>query len=251
MPEGDTVWHTATMLRGHLAGRTLTRCDIRVARFATVDLTGQVVDEVLSRGKHLFIRVGRASIHSHLKMDGSWRVGDRPVRADHRARIILEANGIRAVGVDLGELEILERDRDGDVVAHLGPDLLGQDWDPGRAAANLTARPDRPIGEALLDQRVLAGIGNVYCNELCFVSGHLPTAPVSAVADPRRLVSRARDMLWTNRFRWNRCTTGDTRAGRQLWVYGRAGQPCRRCGTRINYDDSGERVAYWCPSCQR
>jgi endonuclease VIII len=251
MPEGDTVWHTAAVLREHLAGRTLTRCDIRVPRFATVDLTGQVVDEVLSRGKHLFIRVGRTSIHSHLKMDGSWRVGKRPVRVDHRARIILEANGIRAVGDDLGVLEVLERERDGDVVAHLGPDLLGTDWDPARAAANLTAHPDRPIGEALLDQRVLAGIGNVYCNELCFVSGHLPTAPVSAVANPRRLVSRARDMLWTNRFRWDRCTTGDTRAGRQLWVYGRGGRPCRRCGTRIIYDDTGERVAYWCPSCQR
>jgi endonuclease-8 len=251
MPEGDTVWHTALMLREHLAGRRLTRCDVRVPRFATVDLTGQVVDEVASRGKHLFIRVGRASIHSHLKMDGSWRVGKRPVRIDHRTRIILEANGIRAVGVDLGVLEILERERDGEVVAHLGPDLLGPDWDPARAAANLTARPDRPIGEALLDQRVLAGIGNVYCNELCFVSGRLPTAPVSAVGDPRRLVSRARDMLWINRFRWNRCTTGDTRAGRQLWVYGRAGQPCRRCGTLIHVDDGGERVAYWCPSCQR
>jgi endonuclease VIII len=251
VPEGDTVWHTAAVLREHLAGRTLTRCDVRVPRFATVDLTGQVVDEVLSRGKHLFIRVGRASVHSHLKMDGSWRVGKRPVRADHRTRIILEANDIRAVGIDLGVLEILEREHDGDAVAHLGPDLLGADWDAARAAANLTACPDRPIGEALLDQRVLAGIGNVYCNELCFVSGHLPTAPVSAVADPHRLVSRARDMLWTNRFRWNRCTTGDTRAGRQLWVYGRGGQPCRRCGTRINYDDTGQRVAYWCPSCQR
>ena len=251
MPEGDTVWHTAETLRQALVGRILTRCDVRVPRFAAADLTGQPVDEVLSRGKHLFIRVGSASIHSHLKMDGSWRVGDRPVRVDHRARIILESQRIRAVGIDLGVLEILDRDHDDDVVAHLGPDLLGQDWDPGRAAANLTARPDRPIGEALLDQRVLAGVGNVYCNELCFVSGHLPTAPVSAIADPRRLVSRVRDMLWANRFRWNRCTTGDTRAGRQLWVYGRAGQHCRRCGARIQYDDTGERVAYWCPGCQR
>ncbi|MDT5351359.1 MAG: endonuclease [Mycobacterium sp.] len=251
MPEGDTVWHTAAELRKHLAGRTLTRCDVRVPRFATVDLTGQVVDEVLSRGKHLFIRVGQASIHSHLKMDGSWRVGNGPVRVDYRARIILEANEIRAVGVDLGVLEILERVRDGEAVAHLGPDLLGDDWDVEIAAANLMARPDRPIADTLLDQRVLAGVGNVYCNELCFVSGQLPTAPVSALADPRRLVSRARDMLWANRFRWNRCTTGDTRAGRQLWVYGRAGQPCRRCGTPINYDDTGERVAYWCPTCQR
>ncbi|OBG53648.1 MULTISPECIES: endonuclease VIII Nei2 [unclassified Mycobacterium] len=251
MPEGDTVWHTAAVLRQHLAGRTLTRCDVRVPRYATVDLTGQAVDEVLSRGKHLFIRVGRASIHSHLKMDGSWRVGERPLRVDHRARIVLEAGTVRAVGVDLGVLEILERDRDEDAVAHLGPDLLGEDWDGGVAAANLAAHPDRPLAEALLDQRVLAGIGNVYANELCFVSGHLPTAPVSAVGDPHRLVSRARDMLWLNRLRWNRCTTGDTRSGRQLWVYGRAGQGCRRCGTPISYDGSGDRVTYWCPSCQR
>ncbi len=251
MPEGDTVWHTAALLRQHLVGRTLTRCDVRVPRFATVDLTGHVVDEVLSRGKHLFIRVGPASIHSHLKMDGSWRVGHRPLRVDHRARIILEAGAVRAVGVDLGVLEILERDHDGDAVAHLGPDLLGEDFDAARAAANLAARPDRPIAEALLDQRVLAGIGNVYANELCFISGHLPTAPVSALTDPHRLVSRARDMLWTNRFRWSRCTTGGTRPGRRLWVYGRSGQNCRRCGTRIDYADSGDRVAYWCPTCQR
>jgi len=251
MPEGDTVWHTAAELRKHLAGRTLTRCDIRVPRFATVDLTGQVVDEVLSRGKHLFLRVGQASIHSHLKMDGSWRVGTRPARVDHRARIILEAGDTRAIGIDLGVLDVLERARDGEVVAHLGPDLLGEDWDPALAAANLTAHPGRPLAEALLDQRVLAGVGNVYCNELCFVSGHLPTAPVSALADPRRLVSRARDMLWANRFRWNRCTTGDTRAGRQLWVYGRGGLGCRRCGTPIASDNAGDRVAYWCPTCQR
>jgi endonuclease VIII len=251
MPEGDTVWHTADVLRQHLVGRTLTRCDVRVPRYATVDLTGQVVDEVLSRGKHLLIRVGTASIHSHLKMDGSWRVSNRPVRVDYRARIVLEAGAVRAVGVDLGVLEILERDHDEDAVAHLGPDLLGENWDPALAAANLMARPDRPISEALLDQRVLAGIGNVYCNELCFLNGQLPTAPVSAIADPLRLVSRARDMLWVNRFRWNRCTTGNTKAGQQLWVYGRTGRNCRRCGTRIKFDDSGERVTYWCPSCQR
>ncbi|OCB49397.1 DNA glycosylase, partial [Mycobacterium malmoense] len=165
MPEGDTVWHTAALLRQHLMGRTLTRCDVRVPRYATVDLTGEAVEEVLSRGKHLFIRVGPASIHSHLKMDGSWRVGERPVRVDHRARIVLEAGGVRAVGVDLGVLEILERDRDAEAVAHLGPDLLGEDWDPGLAAAKLAAHPDRPLAETLLDQRVLAGIGNVYANE--------------------------------------------------------------------------------------
>lgn len=250
MPEGDTVWRIAATLREHLAGRTLTRCDIRVPRFATVDLTGHPVDEVLSRGKHLLIRAGPASIHSHLKMDGSWRIGNRRSRTDHRARIILEADTIRAVGVDLAVLEVLDRPHDGDAVAHLGPDLLGEDWDPQAAAANLTARPDRTLAEALLDQRALAGVGNIYCNELCFVSGYLPTARVNAVTDPGRLVIRAREMLWANRFRRNRCTTGDTRAGRRLWVYGRAGRNCRRCGTLIRHDDTGERVTYWCPACQ-
>jgi endonuclease VIII len=219
-----------------------------VPRFATVDLTGLVVDEVFSRGKHLFIRVGPVSIHSHLKMDGSWRVSTR--KTDHRVRILLEAGQIRVIGSDLGILEVLDRQRDRDAVAHLGPDLLGDDWDPRVAVANLMADPDRPVAEALLDQRVMAGIGNVYCNELCFVSGHLPTAPAGSVADPRRLATRAREMLWANRLRWARCTTGDTRPGRRLWVYGRAGQECRRCGTAIVSDSGGDRVAYWCPACQ-
>ena len=252
MPEGDTVWHTAAVLRDALAGKAITRCDIRVPRYATVDLTGQIVDEVISRGKHLFVRVGPASIHSHLKMDGSWHVSpvDKPSRAGHRIRIILEAGDVQAAGVDLGMLEILERDNDMDTVAHLGPDLLGDNWDPRAAAANLTADPERPLAEALLDQRVMAGVGNVYCNELCFITGHLPTAPVSAVKDPLRMVQRARDMLWLNRSRWSRSTTGDTRRGRDLWVYGRAGRACRRCGTTIESDGSGERVSFWCPVCQ-
>lgn len=253
MPEGDTVWHTAVTLREALVGKTLTRCDVRVPRFATADLTGHTVDEVLSRGKHLFIRVGPASIHSHLKMDGSWRVSaDRRVReSDHRVRIILEAGNIQAAGIDLGELEILNRADDMSVVSHLGPDPLGGDWDPRTASANLTADPDRPIAAALLDQRTMAGIGNVYCNELCFVFGLLPTASVARVADPLRLVSRARDMMVANRSRWNRTNTGDRRHGNELWVYGRAGKPCRRCGTLIETDWGGERVSYWCPRCQR
>lgn len=249
MPEGDTVFHTAVVLATALSGKMLTRCDIRVPRYAGVDLTGHRVDEVVSRGKHLFIRVGPASIHSHLKMDGSWRVGRRSI--DHRTRIILEAESVRAVGIDLGTLEILDRRREDQAVAHLGPDLLGEDWDPATAAANLIAEPQRPLASALLDQTVLAGIGNVYCNELCFVTGRLPTTPVGELADPGRLVSRAREMLWANRLRWARCTTGDTRPGRQLWVYGRAGLPCRRCGTGLESDRAGERIRFWCSSCQR
>lgn len=252
MPEGDTVFRTATSLRAALAGKVLTRCDIRVPRYAAVDLTGQRVDQVLSRGKHLFIRVGAASIHSHLKMDGSWKVSpvSRPSRAGHRIRIILQTADVQAAGIDLGVLEVLDRGHDMDAVAHLGPDLLGEDWDASTAAANLTADPDRGLAEALLDQRVMAGVGNVYANELCFVTGHLPTAPVGNVKDPLRLARRARDMLWLNRSRWNRTTTGNTRPGQDVWVYGRAGEPCRRCGTPIRMDNSGERISYWCPHCQ-
>ena len=252
MPEGDTVFRTAAALREALVGTTLTRCDVRVPRYATVDLSGHRVDEVISRGKHLFIRVGAASIHSHLKMDGAWRVTPRgrPPRPAYKIRILLEAGDVTAAGVDLGVLEILERSGDMDRVAHLGPDLLGEDWDARRAAANLTADPDRPLADALLDQRVMAGVGNVYCNELCFLFGRLPTSPLSALTDPLRLAVRARDVLWANRLRISRTTTGTTRPGQELWVYGRGGQPCRRCGTRIRRLETGERVSYWCPSCQ-
>lgn len=255
MPEGDTVYRTAAKLREALEGRTLTRCDVRVPTFATVDLTGCVVDEVLSRGKHLFIRAGDASIHSHLKMDGAWLVGGQIRRVpEYKVRILLETSDSRAAGVDLGVLEILPRDRDMDAVAHLGPDLLGGDWEPRRAAESLVADPDRPLAETLLDQRVMAGVGNVYANELCFVFGHRPATPVQQVKDPLRVVQRARDMLWLNRSRVNRTTTGDTRPGRDLWVYGRVGRPCRRCGTTIESDRADvvgtERISFWCPACQ-
>lgn len=251
MPEGDTVFRTAATLRDALAGRTLTRCDIRVPRYADVDLSGYVVDEVLSRGKHLFVRVGPASIHSHLKMDGSWRIAPSGVPV-HKIRILLRAGDVTAAGIDLGVLEVLDRGHDMDAVAHLGPDLLGGDWDPRRAASNLAADPDRPIAAALLDQRVMAGVGNVYCNELCYLFGRLPTSPVGTLADPHRVVVRAREMLWANRLRRGRTTTGNTRPGQQLWVYGRGGEPCRRCGTRIARagQSDAERVSYWCPSCQ-
>ncbi len=254
MPEGDTVFRTAAGLRNALVGKTLSRCDVRVPRYAAADLTGDVVAEVLSRGKHLFIRVGEASIHSHLKMDGSWQIGRLRAPA-HKVRIILEATSSsehsRAFGVDLGVLEILERRRDLDAVAHLGPDLLGDDFSAELAAANLMAEPARGLAEALLDQRLLAGVGNVYANELCFVFGLRPGTAVAAVSDPHRLVTRAQKMLWANRLRVNRSTTGDARRGRELWVYGRNGRPCRRCGTSIAMDSAGNRVTYWCPACQR
>ncbi len=255
MPEGDTVFRTAAFLREALVGKTLTGCDIRVPGYATVNLAGRSVDEVISRGKHLFIRVGSASIHSHLLMEGSWRLihPAKLGRQSYRIRIILQASTVHAIGVDLGVLEVLDREHDQDVVAHLGPDLLGPDWDSQVAASNLAADPSRPLAEALLDQRVMAGIGNVFCNEMCFVFGTLPTSPIGSLPNPLRLATRARDMLWANRNRTDRTTTGNTRTDQRLWVYGREGKPCRRCGIAIAYEQSSApraRVTYWCPSCQ-
>lgn len=257
MPEGDTVYQTAVRLRRALEGQVLTRTDFRVPEYATVDLSGQRVDEVVSRGKHLLIRVGEHSIHSHLKMEGSWEVYPPGARWRHpafQARAVLQTAQNQAVGFLLGMLEVLPRSKEESVVGHLGPDLLGPDWDAAEAVRRVEAHPETPIAVALLDQRNLAGVGNVYANELCFVRGMLPTRPVGE-ADVPAAVDLARRMLVANRDRTVRVTTGDTRRGRNTWVYGREGRPCLRCGTLIRRSELGraeleERVTYFCPACQ-
>lgn len=257
MPEGDTVYQTADRLRHALEGRVLTETEFRVPAFATVDLSGQRVDDVVSRGKHLLIRVGEHNIHSHLKMEGSWEVyppGARWRHPAHQARVVLQTAQTQAVGFLLGILEVVPRSQEDTVVGHLGPDLLGPDWDAGEAVARLAKHPDTPVAVALLDQRNLAGIGNVYANELCFVRGMLPTRPVRE-ADLPATVDLAHRMLVANRDRAVRVTTGDTRRGRNTWVYGRDDRPCLRCGTLIRRSALGrtereERVSYFCPSCQ-
>ncbi len=253
MPEGDTVFRAATQLRGALAGRVLTRSDFRVPRYATSDLSGQTVTDVVPRGKHLLIRTDAGlSVHTHLKMEGRWRVwpATEPVRANYRIRLVLANSEWLAVGYDLGITEILRTDREDQVTGHLGPDLLGPDWDPGEAARRLREDPDRAAGEALLDQRNLAGIGNVYKSELLFLRGIRPWRPVGKIRDVDGLVDLAQRMLDANKDRVERVTTGVPRRGQQVWVYGRQGQPCRRCGTRIRQAELGDRVTYWCPSCQ-
>ena len=263
MPEGDTVYRAAKNLHSALAGQVLTRCDVRVPRYATVDLTGERIESSGSRGKHLLLRTEQALIHSHLKMEGAWhlyRHGTRWRRPAFEARIVLETAQWQAVGFALGTLEVLRRDEEESVVGHLGPDLLGPDWDAEQAVRNIERQPERAIGLALLDQRNLAGVGNVYRNELCFLRGVLPTRPVSEVPDLPRMVALAKRTLDANRNRMERTTTGDTRAGKQDWVYGRTGKPCRRCGTRIVGGTLGDpvqpgrgaqdRETYWCPRCQ-
>lgn len=258
VPEGDAVWRAATRLRDALAGTVLTRCDLRTPAYATVDLSGETVREVVSRGKHLLIRIGSTTLHSHLAMDGAWdiyRHGQRWRRPQHQARAILTTANWQAVGFSLGVLDVVPTAHEDSFVGHLGPDLLGEDWDPGRAVANLMTDPQRPVGLALLDQRNLAGIGNIYRSELCFVRGMDPRRPVESVDDLERLVRTASKMLRANLRHAAIVTTGNTRRGEQTWVYGRASEPCRRCGTTVVRahlgDDAGtERSIYLCPSCQ-
>lgn len=258
MPEGDTVWLTARRLHEALAGRVLTRSDVRVPRYATTNLAGRTVTEVAARGKHLLIRVeGGITVHTHLRMDGSWRV--RPARerigGSHRIRLLLANDTWQAVGYQLGIVEVLPTAQEASVVGHLGPDLLGPDWDEAEAARRLRAVPARAIGEALLDQRNLAGIGNIFLTEMLFLRGISPWRPVGEVADLDALLELGRRLLEANKDRIGQVTTGVRRRGEETWVYGRAGQPCRRCGTTVRRAEQGgageERVRFWCPRCQR
>ena len=260
MPEGDTVWRAAQRLDRALSGQVLTRTDVRVPAYATWDLAGATVAETVSRGKHLLTRIDADqpwTLHTHLKMEGGWRIlepGQRWPRPAHTARVVLETAEAVAVGFSLGIVEFVARDAESDVVGHLGPDLLGPDWDADEAVRRLRGHPTRPVKEALLDQTLLAGVGNMYACELCFISGVDPQTPVEHVPDLPRMVARAHQLLDQNRHRAVQSTTGDLARGRNLWVYARGGQPCRRCGTRIVQTTHGpegqERVTYHCPRCQ-
>jgi endonuclease VIII len=261
VPEGDTVWRAARALDRALSGHDLVSTDFRVPAFATWDLAGARVSETVSRGKHLLTRIDADApwtLHTHLKMEGGWRViepGRRWPRPAHTARVVLTTADAVAIGFSLGIVEIVPRDREVDLVGHLGPDLLGPDWDPVEAVRRLSEQPERPLKEALLDQTRLAGIGNMYAAELCFILGVAPQTPVGEVRDLRRLVDRAHQMLEVNSRRAQQSTTGDLARGRQFWVYDRAGRPCRRCGTPIRQTLLGEvgreRTTFACPTCQR
>src|SRR4051794_1773346 len=213
VPEGDTVWLAAHRLHAALAGRVLTRSDFRVPHLATSDLTGRSVREVVSRGKHLLTRVdGDLTLHTHLRMDGSWRLFRPGSRWNggpaHQIRLVLENADWQAVGYRLPVVELLPTERECDVVGHLGPDLLAPDpnhagtaahqWDEAEAVRRLAADAHRQIGPALLDQRNLAGIGNLYKAETLFLSGVTPWTPVGDVDDLPAVVRRARRLLLAN-----------------------------------------------------
>ncbi len=259
MAEGDIIFQIATRQNEALAGAVLTGFELRVPRFASADLTGETVHEVVAVGKHLFHRIGDWSLHSHLKMEGTWRLvapGAPWPRPAFQARAVLRAASVTSIGFELGIIELLPREDEYTVTDRLGPDLLGSGWNDAsaaEAARRLESHPETPVFAAVLDQTNLAGIGNVYANELCFLRGVLPTTPMAEV-DAAALVTLARRLMLANRHRFPRVTTGDTRPGRRSWVYARTGRLCLRCGTTLLGGELGrpgqERVVTWCPVCQ-
>ena len=257
MPEGDTVWLAARRLHEALAGTVLQSSDLRVPQLAAVDLAGVTIDAVVPRGKHLLFRLddGR-TLHTHFRMEGSWhlyRPGDRwrggPA---HQVRAVLRTREWIAVGYRLAEVDLVPTADEGRLVGHLGPDLLGPDWDLQEALRRLGSRPDREIADALRDQRALAGIGNIYACESLFLCGVDPFRAVADVPDLAQVVLTAHRLLRRNAPRASQSTTGDER--RPHYVHGRNRRPCRRCGTPIRTRAQGaapyERITYWCPSCQ-
>lgn len=258
MPEGDTVHLTATRLHAALAGQQLTATDFRIPRLATLDLTGATVTEVRARGKHLLARTDTGqTLHTHLQLQGAWhlyRPGQRWRPPSHDVRVVLRTARWVAVGYRLPVCELLPTSAEEQVTGHLGPDPLAPDWDPEEAIRRLTAAAAQPVGVALLDQRLIAGLGNVYKNEICFLRGISPWAPVSAVPDLPGLVALAARLLAFNRTLGRQVTTGDLRPARSRWVHDRAGQPCRRCSTPIRREgqagEHGPRITFWCPNCQ-
>jgi endonuclease VIII len=259
VPEGDTVWLAGRRLHAALADQLLLRTDFRVPQLAEVDLSGRRVLEVVSRGKHLLTRVqGGLTLHTHFRMDGSWhlyRPGQRRTGGpDWQVRAVLHTEPWEAVGYRLPVVELLPTAQEDDVVGHLGPDLLGPDWDAEEALRRLRADPAREVGLALLDQRVLAGLGNLYRTEVLFLRGLSPWTTVADVADLPALVETGRRLMDANKARWEQSTTGSLRNGEMHWVFERTGRPCRRCGTRIRSAEQGQapyaRLTYWCPRCQ-
>lgn len=254
------VWRTARRLHAALADRPLIASDLRWPSLATVDLRGHVVREVVSVGKHLLTRLdGDLTLHSHLRMEGAWQVNrtgeaEAGRRFDHRVRAVLANEDWTAVGHRLGMLDLVRTGDEDGLVGHLGPDVLGPGWDAGEAVRRLVATPQRPVGDALLDQRVLAGVGTFYMSEVCFLRGVSPWTPIGDVNDIAALVGLVHRLLTMGANHAAQVTTGDTRKGQQQYVHGRSGLPCRRCGTTLRVDHVGQaptqRTAFYCPRCQ-
>jgi endonuclease VIII len=275
VPEGDTIFRTARALHRALAGQEVTRFETVLPQLARVDddapIVGRTVDRVVSRGKHVLIYFsGDLVLRTHMRMNGSWHIyrpGGRWRMPRRDMRVVVGTREYEAVAfrVPIAEFRTeaaLARDPD---IQRLGPDLLDPDFDVEEAIRRLRASAWQSIADALLDQRVVAGIGNVFKSEALFVAGVSPLlAPHTLDEDRlRRLLQIARIQMAANthdaltpgvvsRFSGRR-TTGRLNPASGLWVYGRAGERCRKCGTAIVLLHQGDhaRLTYYCPTCQR
>jgi len=242
-------------LHDALAGRPLTHWDVRWARWATTDLRGATTLEVRSLGKHLLHRLDSGhTLHTHLRMEGSWRVvpADRPVSLRrHDLRVVLGTADHWALGVRLGMVDVLRTPDEPRVVGHVGPDPLGlpvgEEWEPAVAVDNLRARPDDQLGAALLDQRVLAGVGTMWDTEALFWERVHPHRHVGELSQEALLavVDRCASLL-------QGAVAG--RRGTTLHLFDKRGRPCPRCGTAIRTvrvaDPPRDRQLFVCPRCQ-
>jgi len=261
VPEGDTVYALARRLESALDDRVLTRGELRVPAHATDDLAGRTVLTHITHGKHLLTRLsGGLTLHTHLRMSGSWTISaagrwlPRAVMPD--VRVVLRTDGPAAYGVLIPVVELLRTRDEHMATGHLGPDPLRDDWDITEAVRRVCAEPDRPLAAALLDQRCVAGFGNLWANELCFLRGHSPWTPVGAVDVPALLQLGSRALRHSATVPGAmQVTTGRRRKGEMHWVAGRAGRPCLRCGTTVLVaaevaNDPEQRRTWWCPHCQ-
>jgi endonuclease-8 len=252
VPEGDTIFRSAATLRRWLQGREITAARTTVTGVAASVLVGDRVEDVVARAKHLLIRFGSGrSLHTHMRMTGSWHVysvGERWQRPAWQARVVLEAGDHVAVCFDAPVVELLaaRMEQVHPALAALGPDVLVEPLDVEEVLRRVAMRPDgTEIGDLLLDQRVVSGIGNIYRCESLFLAGVEPRCPIG------RLSPDALAAMVCTAARLMRASVVGTRA--QTWVYGRAGRPCRRCGTSVRAARVGAqaRTAYWCPRCQQ
>ena len=273
MPEGDTIYRAARTLHRALAGKRVVRFESVFPHLTRVHddepITGRTVDRVRSAGKHVLMELsGGLIIRTHMRMNGSWHIyrpGEAWQRPRRSMRIVLATEDFEAVGFDIPVAEMIKaRDvRRHEELRKLGPDLLGEEFDSAEAERRIRARPTTEIAEVLLNQRVLAGIGNVYKSEVLFACRVSPFARTSALTDEEVacLVSTARRFLKANvndnlaamtTYTGFRRTTRRSDPKERLWVYGRAGEPCRRCGSAVSIRAHGRdaRLTYWCSTCQ-
>lgn len=262
MPEGDSVLRLRRRLDAATRGARVAEGELRSGSAAGRSLAGLRIEGYDTHGKHLLTRFDDATtLHTHLRMQGSWtitRAGrSLPTAERERARVRLRFDDGREMwGIDLPVVELVATARECDVIGHLGPDPLRDDWDAAEAVRRLSARPERTFVAALLDQTRIAGLGNLWVNELAFLRGIHPFAPIGATDLPA-LVALAARCLRTSATvpGMYQVTTGDRRRGSSHWVAGRAGRPCLRCGTRVQVraevvDDPERRRTWWCPRCQ-